>query len=148
MLLNVAGMVLMSPPTTAIPLEDSSIERVTMTAHSISVEVRAVIDNGYRLKVSVTDLGLYMDGFRATHSDKNISGWWVQPPARLAGKKWLQMPEFDKSLTLWREIEQAITDVVNEEERGVSTNGDIDYPTPPTLEEVGRVFPDSEVIPT
>jgi hypothetical protein len=108
-----------------------------MTLHSIEVEVRAEITNGYRLKVSVLDLGLYMDGFRVMRSDKNANGWWVQPPAVLARGKWRPTPEFNKSLTLWQEIEQACIEVVSEyirNEPGATAQDD----TPPPM------FPDDQ----
>lgn len=93
-----------------------------MTIHSISVEVRGTIDNGYRLKVSVLDLGIYMDGFRAVRSERNAGDWWIQAPAIFAGHKWRGTPEFDKTATLWNEIEQACLETVQEAERGSDSN--------------------------
>jgi hypothetical protein len=93
-----------------------------MTLHSIDVEVRAAIKDGYRLKVSVLDLGLYMDGFRAVRSDRNTGGWWVQPPAVNVKGKWRSSPEFDKSLTLWQEIEQMCLEAVSEATRDDDTD--------------------------
>ena len=104
------------------------------TIHSISVEVRAAIKDGYRLKVSVLDLGLYIDGFRAVRSDRNMSGWWVQPPATNVKGKWLTTPEFDKSCTLWQEIEQACLEAVKEAERsddGTDAAATAEPPTEP-----------------
>jgi|SRR5579884_1207255 len=83
-----------------------------MRQYHVEATVRAEIKDGYRLKVSVLDLGLYMDGFRVTSSDKNDSGWWVQPPAIPYKGRWLYMPEFDKNLTLWHEIEQTCIEAI------------------------------------
>ncbi len=115
-----------------------------MTIHSISVEVRAAIKDGYRLKVSVLDLGLYIDGFRAVRSDRNMSGWWVQPPATNVKGKWLTTPEFDKSCTLWQEIEQACLEAVREAERNDDTDAAIaPPPTEPSNSPQG-LFPASQ----
>jgi hypothetical protein len=94
-----------------------------MTMHSIEAEVRSEIKDGYRLKVSVLDLGFYVDGFRAARSDRSPTGWWVQPPAtRSKSGKWIQCPEFDKQKTLWQEIEAAVAACVAEYERNKSTD--------------------------
>ena len=74
--------------------------------HEIEAEVLGEIENGYRLKVSFTSLGMYIFGFRATPS--KISGeWWVQPPATRSSAGWKQNPEFNKKETFWLEIEKA-----------------------------------------
>lgn len=76
------------------------------------------IKNGYRIKVNVLDLGFYAFGFTARKSDKNKSGWWVQPPAiKVGSNSWKQTIEFDKSKSLWSEIEDACIDAVAEQER-------------------------------
>lgn len=117
-----------------------------MTIHSISAEVRAAIKDGYRLKVSVLDLGLYIDGFRAVRSDRNMSGWWVQSPAVNVKGKWLYTPEFDKSYTLWQEIEQACVETVKEAERTGGDTGTVAATEPPNEPNSSpqRLFPGSQ----
>lgn len=80
--------------------------------HSVDVEVLGEINNGYRLKISILDIGVYIFGFTIRHSDKNESGWWVQPPAQLINGKWKSTIEFDKSKSLWLEIEQECIDSI------------------------------------
>ena len=104
-----------------------------MTIHSISDDIRGTIDKGYRLKVSVLDLGIYMDGFRAIRSERNAGDWWIQAPAIFAGHKWRGTPEFDKTTTLWEEIEQACLETIQEAERGGNNNNAEETDSPRSL---------------
>lgn len=80
--------------------------------HLIEAQVLGDIPNGHRLKVSVLDLGLYMFGWTARRSEQSKSGWWVQPPATKTASGWKQTVEFDKSKSLWIEIESTCIDAV------------------------------------
>lgn len=73
--------------------------------YDIFVEVLGDINNGYRMKIHLEELGLYMYGWTARHSEKNESGWWIQPMAFRVGNVWKKSPEFNKSKTLWQQIE-------------------------------------------
>lgn len=74
--------------------------------HSIDVTDLKEITNGYRFKTSILDLGIYIHGWTARVSDRNSSGWWIQPPAVYVNNKWVSQVEFDKSKPLWLEIER------------------------------------------
>lgn len=76
-----------------------------MNDFDVEIEVLGDINNGYRLKVSVLDLGMYMFGWTARRSEKNKSGWWVQQQAIKVGGGWKLCPEFNKALPLWQKIE-------------------------------------------
>lgn len=91
---------------------------------NIEVVVRGEIKDGYRLKVSCLDLGMYLDGFRATRSAKSRSGWWIQPPSFKAGIKWITVPEFDKSADFWKSIEQSCIEAA---ENGSVTSDDASF---------------------
>lgn len=78
------------------------------------------IKGGYRLKISLVDLGIYVFGFRAIQSDKENSGWWVQPPANRTPSGWKANPEFDKTKDLWREIELACIEAVHQYDGGAA----------------------------
>lgn len=80
--------------------------------HIIDAEVLGEIKGGYRLKISLVDLGVYIFGIRAVHSAKETSGWWVQPPASRTSSGWKANPEFDKKKDLWREIEQSCVEAI------------------------------------
>lgn len=86
--------------------------------HIVEAEVLGDINNGYRLKISVLDIGVYVYGFTVRRSDKNSSGWWVQPPATNVKGKWVSTIEFDKSKSLWVEVEQACLEQVKLQEQG------------------------------
>lgn len=80
--------------------------------HIVEAEVLGDIPNGFRLKVSVLDLGLYMYGWTTRASTKSKSGWWVQPPATRTANGWKHTVEFDKAEALWVEIEVACINAV------------------------------------
>lgn len=83
-----------------------------MNDFDVEVEVLGDINNGYRLKVSVLDLGMYMFGWTARRSDKNESGWWVQQQATKIGNGWKLIPEFNKALPLWQKMEKKCIEAV------------------------------------
>lgn len=93
--------------------------------YGIEISVRGSIDNGYRLKASFHNLGMYVDGFRALKvpTSKNSSGWWIQPPAKRIGKAYKVCPEFDKKHPFWLEIEERCIEVANEQ--AVLDTGDL-----------------------
>lgn len=80
--------------------------------HAIEAEVLGEIANGFRIKVSVLDLGLYMYGWTARRSLQSKRGWWIQPQAVKTTSGWKPTVEFDKSNSLWVEIEAACIDAV------------------------------------
>lgn len=83
-----------------------------MNDFDVEIEVLGDINNGYRLKVSVLDLGMYMFGWTVRRSDKNESGWWVQQQAIKIGNGWKLIPEFNKALPLWQQIEKKCIEAV------------------------------------
>lgn len=87
-----------------------------MNTFDIEIEVLGSINNGYRLKASVLDLGLYMFGWTARRSDKNNSGWWVQQQAIQINNDWKHIPEFNKAMPLWQELEAKCIHAVQEYE--------------------------------
>ena len=87
-----------------------------MKMRPIDVTVLGEINNGYRLKVSILDDGIYIWSFTARRSDKNNSGWWIQEPAQKIGAKYKRNPEFVKSKPLWQEIEREALEAVQEYE--------------------------------
>lgn len=77
-----------------------------MSNYEVQAIVLDIDRNGFhRLKVSLEEMGMYMFGFRAKHTDKR--GWWIQPPSTKTTSGWKMNPEFDKSKPLWIEIEKA-----------------------------------------
>lgn len=78
----------------------------------IDAEVLGEIKGGYRLKISLVDLGMYILGIRATVSTRDDCEWWIQPPATMTKSGWKPNPEFDKSKDLWLEIVQVCKEAI------------------------------------
>lgn len=79
---------------------------------SLEIEVRGKIKGGYRLKVTFTDIRMFVDGFRATESAKNRSGYWIQPPAQLVNGEWKKSVEFDTKTDFWHELESKCVEAI------------------------------------
>jgi len=84
--------------------------------YDIFVEVLGDMTNGYRMKIHLEELGLYMYGWTARHSEKNESGWWIQQTAFKVGNAWKKCPEFNKSKPLWQQIEIKCIEAIKEYE--------------------------------
>jgi len=77
-----------------------------MDSINISVDVVGSLGNGYRLKVLIPEIGIYINGFTARPSSKDEGTWWIQPPSiKTARGNWINVVEFDKNLELWQMIE-------------------------------------------
>lgn len=77
------------------------------------VHKEANVAGGFRVKVSVINLGLYINGMMVypPNEEKNQGNWMVLTPARRAGRgRWVHMVEFNKKLPLWEEIYDACVD--------------------------------------
>jgi hypothetical protein len=74
--------------------------------HIISVEYHTELKGGsHRVKVSLIDLGMYINGFRVFPPTDGHDDWWVFPPQLPGrGKKSITIVEFKKSEPLWGEI--------------------------------------------
>lgn len=69
------------------------------------VHQSASVEKGYRVKVSLPDLGIYINGFMVYRPNPKFPQWGVTPPSRLAGRgKWAPIIEFNKKMPLWEEI--------------------------------------------
>jgi hypothetical protein len=80
--------------------------------HSIEAQVHRPIPQGYRVKVSVLDLGMYINGMVVTPPSEGHE-WTVYPPSQRAGRgKYSYIVEFNKKLPLWEEIYDACVDAV------------------------------------
>lgn len=93
--------------------------------HIIEVQVWGEIRGGYRLKVSVLDLGLFINGWRLLKptSDKD---WWLQAPSHRVGNRWVNTAEFDTSKSLWQEIYSECLDAVKAYEASTESLGEED----------------------
>ena len=78
----------------------------------VGAEVHKELANGYRLKVTVEALGVYINGFRVLPGKKDHK-WWVLPPQTKLGARYIDIVEFDKSLDLWIDIQNACINAVD-----------------------------------
>ncbi len=82
--------------------------------YTVEAEVHktATVNGGYRVKVSVLDLGLYINGMMVYPPNEKYDEWSVLTPARLAGRgRYVHIVEFNKKLPLWEHIYDACVDV-------------------------------------
>ncbi len=81
--------------------------------HTVEAEVHksAAVSGGYRVKVSVLDLGLYINGVMVYPPSEKYDEWSVLTPARPAGRgRYVRIVEFNKKLPLWEHIYDACID--------------------------------------
>lgn len=84
--------------------------------YNIEAQVHMPIPQGYRVKVSILDVGIYINGFvvMPPNDDKD---WSVYPPSQRAGRgKYKYIVEFNKKLPMWDEIFDACVDAVKLDE--------------------------------
>ena len=75
------------------------------------VHKTAVVKGGYRVKVSILDLGLYINGMMVYPPNEKYDEWSVLTPARPAGRgRYAHIVEFNKKLPLWEHIYDACID--------------------------------------
>lgn len=100
---------------------------------AIEAQVHKPIPQGYRVKVSLLDIGMYINGFVVMPPNEDHD-WSVYPPSERAGRgKWKYVVEFNKKLPLWEEIYDACVDAVKleksyEKKDDVVTDFDEDAP--------------------
>jgi hypothetical protein len=80
---------------------------------TVTADVHKAIGNGYRVKVSLLDLGVYINGMVVFPPSEEHDDWSVMTPARPAGRgKYARIVEFNKKLPLWEEVYVACVDAV------------------------------------
>jgi hypothetical protein len=92
--------------------------------HIIQVDYHTEITNGHRVKVSILDLGMYINGFRVYEPNAEHKDWMVFPPQHHAGPRWVNIVEFNKSEPLWVEIYKKCIECVGEDLRYKSLDKD------------------------
>jgi hypothetical protein len=84
---------------------------------TVEAKVHKELSFGYRVKVSVLNLGMYINGVVVFPPNEEHDYWTVKPPAMRAGRgKYVYIIEFDKKLPLWEEIFDACVDAVKLEQ--------------------------------
>lgn len=94
----------------------------------VAAEVHKSVGAGYRVKVLVPDIGIYINGFMVfPPNDEN--DWAVYPPllGRAGRGKYRYTVEFNMQFPLWSEIHEACIQAVKAE-MGLSEEDDLAPP--------------------
>lgn len=84
-----------------------------MKTYNVEAKVHKELAFGFRVKVSILDLGLYINGMVVFPPNDEHNYWTVNPPAMRAGRgKYVYIIEFNKKLPLWEEVYDACVDAV------------------------------------
>jgi len=85
--------------------------------HTVEASVHKRCNNGYRVKVSILDLGIYINGVMVFPPDEVSDQWEVLTPARPAGRgKYARIVEFSKKKPLWEHVYDACVEAVKLEQ--------------------------------
>ena len=77
----------------------------------VTAEVHKQIEERYRVKVSIHDDGMYINGFMVFPPDEEHE-WSVYPPSLKVFGRYIYLVEYDKSKQLWNEIFEACINAV------------------------------------
>lgn len=80
--------------------------------HNIEAQVHKPLEKGYRVKVSILDLGIYINGCVVFPPNGEHTNWAVYPPKQQVFGNYIPIVEFNKKLTLWQEIFDTCVDEV------------------------------------
>jgi hypothetical protein len=81
-------------------------------AYSIEASVHKPIKEGYRVKVEMKEIGLFINGMIVYPPNEKHEDWKVLTPAANYGHRWVHTIEFDGKLPLWKEICSACIEAV------------------------------------
>jgi hypothetical protein len=100
----------------------------------VAVEVHKSVGFGYRVKVLVHDIGIFINGFIVLPPNDEHD-WAVYPPllGRAGRGKYRYTVEFNKQFPLWDEIYEACIEAVKLK-MGIDDEDDLPSLTPPTRE--------------
>lgn len=106
----------------------------------VSAEVHKPVGAGYRVKVLIPDIGIYINGFMV-FPPNDEQDWAVYPPllGRAGRGRYRYTVEFNMQFPLWEEICQACIDAVKSV-TGITDDDDFPSTPPPTRETDDRGF--------
>jgi hypothetical protein len=81
--------------------------------YSVEAQIHKQLEKGFRVKVLLLDLGVYINGFRVLPPNEEHDKWTVYPPSQHVGfGNYITVVEFDKKHMLWIEIYEACVEAV------------------------------------
>lgn len=98
-----------------------------MKVYSIEARVHQPIKEGFRVKVSILDIGMHINGALVFPPNDKHDDWIVYPPAIPTRFKRVYPAEFDKKKPLWLEIEQAAIDAVKQYQHESDPMDDVEW---------------------
>lgn len=116
-----------------------------MKLHTIEVKVHMPVNDGFRVKVSVLDLHMYINGVLVFPPNNDHEEWVVYPPAMKIGFKKIYPVEFNKKEGIWLEIHEACVEAVKlyKSETDIVDNINIeDWDEKRLKEEFDKVWPE------
>jgi len=85
--------------------------------YTVHAEVHKEIGKGYRMKVLLPEMGMYINGFMAFRPHDQYEEWSLVAPSQPAGRGvYKAVIEFNKKEALWQEIFEACLDAAKEAE--------------------------------
>lgn len=78
----------------------------------INASVHKEIKDGYRVKVSMEEIGMFINGMVIYPPNEKHEDWKVLTPAMKFGYKYVHTIEFNSKLQLWAEIREACIEAV------------------------------------
>jgi hypothetical protein len=80
---------------------------------NVEAAVHKQIGDGFRVKVSILDFGMYINGMMVFPPNDEHEDWSVYTPAQRAGRgKYVYIVEFNKKMPLWAEVNDACIEAV------------------------------------
>lgn len=81
-------------------------------AYSIEASVHKPIKEGYRVKVEMKEIGLFINGMIVYPPNEKHEDWQVLTPAMKFGYKYIHTIEFNSKLPLWKELRSVCIEAV------------------------------------
>lgn len=83
---------------------------------TVEASVHKQLAKGYRVKVSIPEIGIYINGMVVFPPSDEHPDWNVCTPAQRAGRgKYTHFIEFNKKLELWGDIYEACVEAVKQD---------------------------------
>lgn len=95
--------------------------------HTIEASVHQPVKEGYRVKISVLDLGMHINGALVFPPNDKHEDWIMYPPAIPTRFKRIYPAEFDKKQTLWLEMLDASVNAVKQYQSDSDPMDDVEW---------------------
>ena len=80
--------------------------------YNVEALVHKPIGEGFRVKVEIKEIGLFINGMVVYPPNEKNKGWQTLTPAIKKGFRWVHAIEFNSKLPLWKAISEACIEAV------------------------------------